>query len=416
MDTPSTAAENTVPSVITRTWSKLEVLQTLEDLRDVWKDYAELLTASLDLGPLPEEKRTLIEFHRGRFLSASAPPQRMGEMVTLLGDLMEMVQHDNLAFRVPTRSAMLPEESNTELSKLSRRLRSASVPLDSMAGSLMPVPTAVRESPLPTGDGHAAPSMVDPEKINSLKAATASLFKGIVRQDWADVNLVMNHINLVTTSGKSQSVVREVGRIARDIYNSLNEFSQELDYHELSQASQELPDAIVKLNAVIQRLEDFANASLDALEQLTADALDDEQTLDAGMAALAECAADLERLAQSHPALAEKVAVVRQTVAERLQTPLQTLKAHRQQVRDVYLALISNMSFQDLTGQTLKKVIQFIENLQNKLVVLITRQGSAEQRPVHVAPIVPMEGPDPNQGVKPLSQTEVDKTLANLGF
>jgi chemotaxis protein CheZ len=420
-----TLSGNTVPSVITRTWSKHEVYRTLDELRDVWRDYAELLCASLEPGPLPEEKRTLMEFHRGRFKNATPPPRQMSEIAALLGDLLELVTHRSVAFRVPARSALLPEEHNLQLARLSRRLSETSAPLESLADSLVPVATLKRMAPPvaapPSGDGNAAQGGAagpgaDDGRAASLRAAMASLFKGIVRRDWADVTLVMNHINLITTTGKSPGVVREVGHIARDIYNQLQEFSRELDYRELTESSQNLPDAIGNLNSVIQRLEDFANASLDALEQLTADALDDEQAIDAGLAALDACDRELAELAAAHPGAAEPAGRIRTELAGHVRKPLAAIKQHRGQVRDAYLALISNMSFQDLTGQTLKKVIGFIEDLQSKLVKLIARQGSTHLRPGEPAASVPMEGPDPNRGLAPLTQTDVDKTLANLGF
>ena len=411
------APGSSVPSVIARTWSKLEVFQTLDELRDVWRDYGELLSASLDQGPLPEEKQTLIEFHRGRFKDSAPPARKMAEMVGLLGDVLELVNHRSVAFRVPTRSALLPDEQNLELARLSRQLSQTSAPLESIAGALVPAAALRRPAP-PSGAGTQGGGVAHGEdgKTVSLQAAMASLFKGIVRQDWADVALVMNHINLITTSGKSPGVVREVGHIAREIYNSLNEFSQELDYRELNQASQNLPDAITHLNQVIQRLEDFANASLDALEQLTADAVDDEQALDGGLAALDACDRDLAEVAAAHPAAAESAGRIRADLAEHVRKPLAAIKEHRAHVRDAYLALISNMSFQDLTGQTLKKVIGFIEDLQQKLVTLLTRQGPAPYAQAETASAVPMEGPDPSRGIAPLSQTDVDKTLANLGF
>jgi len=411
---PGASPDRSVPSVITRTWSKHEVLRTLDELRDVWRDYAELLNASLDAGALPDEKRTLMEFHRGRFKNAPPPTQQMAELVSLLGDVLELVNHQSVAFRVPTRSALLPEEYNPELARLSRRLRQASAPLESMSVALLPVaslkPVEQRSA------GGTAPGSAEDRQAASLRAATASLFKGIVRQDWADVALVMNHINLVTTSGKSPGALHEVGQIARDIYNSLNEFSRDMQIQELTEASQHLPDAVAELNSVIQKLEDFANASLDALEGLTADALDDEQVIAGGLAALEACDRELADVASAHPGAAEEAGRIRTALGEQLSRPLGAIKDRRGQVRDSYMALISNMSFQDLTGQTLNKVIRFIEDLESKLVNLIAQQGPGGQPAAQAASAVPMEGPDPSRGHMPMSQTEVDKTLANLGF
>lgn len=411
---PGAAPDTSVPSVITRTWSKHEVFRTLDELRDVWRDYAELLNASLDSGALPDEKRTLMEFHRGRFKNGTPPSRQMAEMVTLLGDLLELVNHQSVAFRVPTRSALLPEEHNPELARLSRRLRQASAPLESLAGALLPAVTLKHGGQRSAGG--IAPNSSEDRQAASLRAATASLFKGIVRQDWADVTLVMSHINLVTTSGKSPGALHEVGQIARDIYNSLNEFSRDMQIQELTQASQHLPDAVGELNSVIRKLEDFANASLDALEGLTGDALDDEQVIGSGLAALDACDRELADLAAAHPGAAEQVGTIRKALSEQVSQPLGAIKNRRGQVRDAYMALISNMSFQDLTGQTLNKVIRFIEDLESKLVKLIAQEGSAGQPSVEAASPVPMEGPDPSRGQMPMSQTEVDKTLANLGF
>lgn len=413
----SSSSNSAVPSVITRTWAKHEVLRSLDELRDTWRDYAELLGAGFDPKPLSEEKRALIEFHRGQFNQGRPPHEKMRDMVALLGDLLGVINRDTLAFRVPVRSALLPEEYSPELSRLSQRLHRIGEPLDTWAGTLMPVPKLA--DIVPAAPQHAETArhgMDEGQRAASLKAAMISLFKGVVRQDWADVGLVMSHINLVTTTSRSQGVIREVAHIAREIYDSLNEFSRDLSHEGLTQATQEIPDAVVKLNGVIQRLEEFAHASLDALEQLTADALDDEQMIETALTALDACDRELETLGQADAALGEELAQVRTDLTAEVRKPLETLKAHRQEARDLYLNLIANMGFQDLTGQTLRRVIGFIEDLQVKLMQLIARHDGPAQPPAEPHTDVPTEGPDPSQGRAPLSQESVDKMLANLGF
>ncbi len=411
------SSSSAVPSVITRTWAKHEVLRSLDELRDAWRDYAELLGAGFDPQPLSEEKRALIEFHRGQFAQGRPPHQKMRDMVALLGDLLGVINRDTLAFRVPVRSVLLREEHSAELSRLSQRLHSIGEPLDTWAGTLVPVPRLADIVPSPPQPAEAARHGMDEgQRTASLKAAMVSLFKGVVRQDWADVGLVMSHINLVTTTSRSQGVIREVAHIAREIYDSLNEFSRDLSSEGLTQATQEIPDAVVKLNGVIQRLEEFAHASLDALEQLTADALDDEQMIDTALTALDTCDRELEALGLADAALGEELAQVRADLAGEVRKPLETLKAHRQEARDHYLTLIANMGFQDLTGQTLKRVIGFIEDLQGKLMQIIARHDGPAQPPAQPHIDIPIEGPDPSQGRAPLSQENVDKMLANLGF
>lgn len=304
-----------VPVVVTRTWAKHEVLRTLDELRDFWRDYADLLGAGVEAGPLSEEKRALIEFHRGQAASGRPIQEKMQDLVVLLGDLLELIKQEALTFRIPTRSALLPEEHNPALSRLSQRLHRLGEPLDSIAGTLAPQPAPMPDGASQARYGAAGDRTAEAgdlaQRVESLKAATVSLFKGVVRQDWSDVSLIISHINLITTTSKSQGVVREVAQIAREIYNSLNQFSQDLSFEELSHTTQDIPDAVVKLNSVIQRLEQFANASLDTLEQLTADAVDDEQTISGALTALAACERDLEALALTNPTLAEDLAQVK---------------------------------------------------------------------------------------------------------
>ena len=411
-----------VPAVVTRTWAKHEVLRTMDELRDFWRDYADLLGAGVEIGPLSEEKRALIEFHRGQAAGGRPIHEKMQDLQMLLGDLLEAIRQETLAFRVPTRSALLPEEHNPALSRLSQRLHRFAEPLDSIADRLVPQLTPTPDGAHPARDGAAAERAVAGEdgdlaqRAEALKAATVSLFKGVVRQDWSDVSLIIRHINLITTTSKSQGVVREVAQIAREIYNSLNEFSRDLSFEELSQATQDIPDAVVKLNSVIKRLEEFANASLDKLEQLTADALDDEQVISSALTALANCEQELEALALAEPALAEELVQVNGELRKEVRERLKNFAAHRQQSRNEYMTLISSMSFQDLSGQTLKKVIGFIEGLQGTLMSLITRHQVGAARPARPPDAVPTEGPDPGKGRAPLSQGNVDKMLADLGF
>ena len=417
-DTASgSGADETLPTVITRTWAKHEVLRSLDELRDVWRDYAELLSAGFDAQGLSEEKRALIEFHRGQLSQGRPADEKMRELVGLLRDLLALIDRSTLVFRVPVGSALLPEEHSAELSRLSRRLHRLGEPLDSWAGTLMPVPRLADLVPAaPASPAAGPPGRDDVQRAGSLKAAAVSLFKGVVRQDWADVSLAMSHINLVTTTSRSQGVIREVGRIAREIHDSLNEFSRDLSDEGLTRATQEIPDAVVKLNSVILLLEQFAHASLDGLEQLTADALDDEQAIDAALAELSACDRELEAVHQGDAGLGEALGPLRAELTAEVRRPLELLRAHRVQARDAYLTLIANMGFQDLTGQTLKRVIGFIEDLQGKLMGLIAQHHGQHAQPAEPQADMPMEGPDPSKGRAPLSQESVDKTLANLGF
>ena len=59
--------------------------------------------------------------------------------------------------------------------------------------------------------------------------------------------MTLAHINLATSSRERQELVRQIAKIAREIYNSLNEFSDEISIEGLSSTTEEIPDAVGKL-------------------------------------------------------------------------------------------------------------------------------------------------------------------------
>jgi chemotaxis protein CheZ len=201
--------------------------------------------------------------------------------------------------------------------------------------------------------------------------------------------------------------------MARDIYNSLNAFSAEYRVEELSQSALEIPDAVEKLRSVIRRLEEYANANLDALEQLNRELKEDKAAILHAIEAAQQGIAELDRLATADGSLASAVDGIKTGLARDVAAGLKAMLERVQENEEAYLALIARMSFQDLTGQTLKKVIAFIEKLEFQLVSLISRHH--DERVAVAAPEVPLEGADAAPRLA-LSQENVDKMLADLGF
>jgi chemotaxis protein CheZ len=113
--------------------------------------------------------------------------------------------------------------------------------------------------------------------------------------------------------------------------------------------------------------------------------------------------------------VADALREINAQLARDVATALRTLLDRLQANEEAYLGLIANMSFQDLTGQTLKKVIAFIEQLEFQLLKLISRYHEEGKAPVKPEPVAPLAGPDA-QGHLALSQDNVDKMLADLGF
>ena len=87
-----------------------------------------------------------------------------------------------------------------------------------------------------------------------------------------------------------------------------------------------------------------------------------------------------------------------------------------QENHDRFMVLFANQSYQDLTGQTLKKVIAFIEILQYQLIQVIMKGRKGGGKPkegVQHKFSSDLIGPD---AVNRLSQENVDNLLGELGF
>jgi len=225
----------------------------------------------------------------------------------------------------------------------------------------------------------------------------------------------MTHINLITTAADSHEVVGRIATIARDIYNSLNEFSEFVGVEAISHSTEELPDAVDKLRSVIHKVEEAVNTNLDRLEALNAQAAQTRKWLEDAESTVGACDGEMTRLRDAHPELEEGLGAVQTLLREEIGGRLARLEARSEEHAQVYMTMIANQSFQDLTGQTLKKVIAFIETMQFKLLTLLPNY---RDRPAAPPDRADGEAAEPDAaGDQPIqSQDQVDQMLADLGF
>ncbi|MCP4751284.1 MAG: protein phosphatase CheZ [Proteobacteria bacterium] len=275
------------------------------------------------------------------------------------------------------------------------------------------------------------------EKIRLLLKAISSFFKSIVRKDIEDMKSHVNHMHHLTASKESYFVINDIGRVIRDIHNSLNDFSAQVPVEALdSSIMDDMPDAIDKLNLVIQRMEKSANSTLDDVENLLDGNSKQKEENDA---LIGQCAALEKRLVaikDTHQVAGEEI----DGIIENLKTGLvEKLNQRSEQLKEeesTYFNIISNQSFQDITGQTLKKIISFIEQLEFSLLQILQKYSgkpmeserkeevTSEKAPV-VSPLVGieteeglvLEGPQDNKAKAEVAkQADVDKMLAEFGF
>ncbi|MDH4121229.1 MAG: protein phosphatase CheZ [Deltaproteobacteria bacterium] len=382
--------------------NKQELSQRLKAVQTFGDEYGEILDHVAEDEGWQEPALAMVNTHHERFLLGQDPLADFSLFLGITQFFLHRLKQDQFTFRLPTRMAILPEAENEEILELSNRLKRYAEPVDAILADISSVLV-----------GEQLP---DREKIPVLLESITSLFKGLLRQDWADVEIFLAHINLITTSRERGDLVEQIAKIAREIYNSLNSFSEDFSLDNLTHSTEEIPDAVVKMKSVISRLEDAANKNLDQLERLSAETGRHKTYLDESGKIIVECIRDMESLGAAHPELEEELSLLRLSLAENVTPQVAFLEATESQQGQFLLNLISNQGFQDLTGQTLRRVIEFVESLQSQLVELLEKYA---RRARMTGKEVPEPSTPTQQGEKPAaikSQAEVDSLLADLGF
>ena len=196
---------------------------------------------------------------------------------------------------------------------------------------------------------------------------------------------------------------------------SLNAFSSEMPLDGIYLTTEEIPDAVGKLDQIIKHLGDAANANLDALERLDGENDETRGWIEEAQNAAIECRERFEALIAEHPELESTLREALVILDTELAQKLSDLEQQSIENHDAIVGMMASQGFQDLTGQTLRKVIHFIESLEFQLVELLKRHAG-ERPPTRTerAPSEETGKPSPESAAQ--SQEDVDKLLTDLGF
>lgn len=166
----------------------------------------------------------------------------------------------------------------------------------------------------------------------------------------------------------------EVGKVTRKLHDAIMGFKEGIDPKIREIATSDMPNAVDRLQFVIAETEDAANKTMGIVEKyiLTMNTFGDH--------------------------------------IEQIEKPPETahyLKQFKSDLEDDLTTILTTQSFQDLTGQNIKKVIQLVTDIENELVKLITTFGDVK---LETDAAVPTTAPER------VSQTDVDDLLKELGF
>jgi chemotaxis protein CheZ len=201
------------------------------------------------------------------------------------------------------------------------------------------------------------------------------------------------------------SLFNEIGQLTRQVHDALSYCGDDERIADI--AKHEIPDARERLRYVIEKTEDSANRTLDIAEKLLNDSgvLADE----AG-----KMKTEWQRFSRREMSVEEFRAL-----SHRLEDFLQKIGCDAEKFRSDISDLMVAQDFQDLTGQVIKKVIDLVQEVENKLVSVIRSAGHENTSTVNPVKDIEAEGPQVNAANKANvvnNQDDVDDLLSSLGF
>ncbi len=180
-------------------------------------------------------------------------------------------------------------------------------------------------------------------------------------------------IQNIVKKGQSE-LFTEVGKVTRKMHDSIKSFRDALDPKLKDIANVEMPNAVDRLHYVISKTEEAANKTMGIVEKylLKMDDISDQ---------------------------IRKLTGPEESVSY--------LRSFRNGLEDDLTEVLTTQSFQDLTGQTIKKVIKLVGEIESELVRLIATFGVKMDTGAAV---------EVSAAAEQVSQSGVDDLLKDFGF
>lgn len=213
-----------------------------------------------------------------------------------------------------------------------------------------------------------------------------------------------------TNDTNSVELFEEVGKLTRQLHDSLNNF--QLDERIANLANEEIPDAKTRLTYVIETTEQAANRTMDLVD----DCMPIAEKLSSEINTILP---EWKKLFSRQLELGEF-----NTLCRRLDSFLEDSKVESAKLNEFLTEMLLAQGYQDITGQIIRRVIELVKEVEDSLVHMLTMFGGTEsvENP-HIsdkqADSVKAEGPildAANRDDVASDQDDVDDLLSSLGF
>lgn len=218
------------------------------------------------------------------------------------------------------------------------------------------------------------------------------------------------------TDMRESQLFQELGKLTRDFHEAINSFNS--DERITTLAQDDIPDAKQRLSYVIEKTDEAANKTLNAVEIAIPVCEQLEKSLN-------DLGAEWEKFL-SREMKPQEFRQLSGSIKEFFQSSGRDLMAVKQNLNEILMA----QDFQDITGQIIKRVITLVGEVENNLVELIRINGNLgmpkmdgskkqEKKTETTDGASELEGPqipgmESNDVVG--GQDDVDELLSSLGF
>ena len=211
------------------------------------------------------------------------------------------------------------------------------------------------------------------------------------------------------TTLRESSLFQELGKLTREIHDSISAFSDDQRVVEL--AEEDIPDAKERLSYIITKTDQAAHSTMSSAESAIS-VVDELRDKGNDIKQRWDEFRNREMSKQDFLALSEDM--------DRF---LASFDQHGDQVRSIMTDIMMAQDYQDLTGQMIKQVINMVQEVEEKLVRLVAISGASLQgdkagknNKADGAMAHGPQLPTADKGEVATNQDEVDDLLASLGF
>jgi len=196
-----------------------------------------------------------------------------------------------------------------------------------------------------------------------------AFMEAMTSQDYAAADAAVEQL----VKSPEDSLFKEVGKVTRRLHDSLKSFKDAIDPKITQLVSNEVPSAVDRLQYCVRKTEEAANKTMGIVEK--------------HLLQMDELAANIRKLQGPEDAV-------------------KYLKDFKNRYEDDLTEIITTQSFQDLTGQTIQKVIQLVADIEKELVGMVAAFGLK----------IDMGAKGSEEVREKVSQAGVDDLLKEFGF